>query len=36
MIASVSGTIEYKGAGRLVVQVGGVGLRLRTADAELY
>jgi len=28
MIASVSGTIEYKGAGRLVVQVGGVGLRL--------
>ncbi len=28
MIASVSGTIEYKGVDRLVVQVGGVGLRL--------
>lgn len=38
MIASVSGILEYKGADRLVVQVGGVGLRVlvpQTVAAEV-
>ena len=38
MIASVSGTLEYKGADRVVVQVGGVGYRVlvpTTVAAEL-